>query len=409
MGPAAAYLAATRRQQPAFILRDHYGKLFEDLQARLRTFGATPRFDVTYSSERTCETIRSGGDQIVIYDQYLGQTFNQLNRLHANAVSPDEARVYAYKVAAEFAQIDGQPRLAASLAIAHVANREAALTHRKDGDLVRRMRIGALQEAYVIAHEAFHTIVEHRVEWRAQMLGDARRDFLTNYYLRAIRHLEDSRHPDIDTIAPMYLRQMELFGRDDALVEECLCDTLAMAVICPHPDQQAEITQLEEVRDAIFFALRHLRLLALIRHAVREQRNDAAGDPDWLDPYLVRTQFVQWSLGQFPPLQALRTSEIHSRFEAAQTRYSIFVEDPVLYQLPAIIQELAERDLPLPPDGDAVVDALLQHPERARRVAALGEQFFVHEPGVMTQEFYDARWQELSALLDPATAGPDDE
>lgn len=402
MSKAAAYLAATRRQRPAFILRDHYQTFFIDLQSRLAPFGATPEFDLAYSSERTCETITINGQQVVIYDQYLGQTFNQLNRLHLNSLEPREARIYAYKIAAEFAQIDGQPRLAAVLAMAHFANRDSAQTHTKDSDIAHRMRIGALQEAYVMAHEAFHTIIEHQVAWREQMLRDARHDFINNYYLRAISHFENVEHPDRDTILPMYLKQMGLFGNDDALVEECICDTLAMAIICPLPKQQVSISQLKEARDAIFFALRHLRLLAMIRNDVREQRSEHVLDDAWLDPYLIRTQFVGWTLRQFPPLQPLATADQQMQFDAAQARYSTFVEDPVMYELPTFIKGYAERQFPDAHEqelGNKLTDLLLQYPEQARRFEHLGEKFFIIDPNTITQDFYDSRWRELESVM----------
>lgn len=403
MGPAAAYLAATRREMPAFLARDYYRSIFDGLQTSLSSYGATPEFDLTYSAERTCETIRTGERQIVIYDQYLGQTFNQLNRLHFNATDPHEARIYAYKVAAEFAQIDGQTRLGAVLAMAHVANRDGAIGHRKDTDVAHRMRITALQEAFVMAHEAFHTIVERQAAWREQMLSDARADFLKNFYLSAITRLEKANHPNLDTIAPMYLKQMELFGSDDALVEECLCDTLSMSVICPHPDRSPSIGQVEDARDAIFFALRHLRLLAFVRHAVHERRPGFVANDAWLNPYLVRTQFVQWALGQFPPLRALRTPEMLTRFELAQERYSKFVEDPILFELPTAIAEYANKVYPEAHErelGDALTDTLLQHPEQAQRMSQLGEKFFITDPASMSHEFYDTRSRALQALMD---------
>lgn len=403
MGPAAAYLAATRREMPGFLARDYYRSIFDGLQTSLRSYGATPDFDLAYSAERTCETIRTGGRQIVIYDQYLGQTFNQLNRLHFNATEPREARIYAYKVAAEFAQIDGQPRLGALLAMAHVASRDGAIGHRRDTDIARRAQITALQEVYVMAHEAFHTIVERQAAWREQMLRDARADFLKNFYLSAITRLEEVNHPDLDTIAPMYLRQMELFGSDDALVEECLYDTLSMSVICPHPDRSPSIGQVEEARDAIFFALRHLRLLAFIRHTVHERRPGFVVNDAWLDPYLVRTQFVQWALGQFPPLHALRTPEMLKRFELAQERYSKFVEDPILFELPTAIAEYENKVYPEAHErqlGDALTDTLLQHPKLTQRMSELGEKFFITDPDSMSQEFYDTRLLALQAWLD---------
>jgi hypothetical protein len=401
MRTAEAYLAATRREVPALVARDHYAATFAHLQSGLSSFGAAPEFFVTFSPERTCETVRIKGRTVVIYDQYLGQTFNQLNRLHANSTNPFEAVVYSCKVAGEFAEIDGQIGLAGALSTAYALHRHRASTHRSDVDVARRMRVGATQEAYVMAHEAFHSILEQQPQWLVEMVSDARGDFLNNYYLPMLVELGKTDAESLNQQGDVYLDQIRRFAEDDALVEECICDTLAISLFV------VGAQDLEESRSAIYFALRHLRLLAIIRQAVRAVRSSQADDDFWINPYLVRMQFLKWTLEKIPNLSKVwNDDEAQGRFTAEQQRYDEYVERPILNTLPAIIDQLSSHEI----DGKRLIDGFdadflsflwEDRSQMAEAMKKLGESFFVKPWDQITNDNYPKLWEELKKAIGP--------
>lgn len=214
--------------------------------------------------------------------------------------------------------------------------------------------------------------------WLAQAIGDARRDFLTNYFLPRVIEIERSFPPeDVEVAAKAMLEQIELFAKDDALVEECVCDTMAVAGLWHSLVDRAKLDS-GAVRSGIFFALRHLRLLAFIRsHA-----DHLCGEPQpegWLNHYVCRTQFLQWMMRQFEPLSTLHSTDAaDADFIAEQQRYERFVDDPILFKLPARLDRdrIASTVEHLPQDFDAlnrIIDDLLMHRELTEALEQVGE------------------------------------
>jgi len=124
--------------------------------------GPSPELFITYSSDRKCELIRIAKSIYLVYDQYLGQSFNQLNRI-------------------QFA-LHGEQRLSQGYACKYVAERLVCLGHtgpaaffamvakqfeqnvkaggnpfrlpKKDDEI--RIGLTGTQELFVMAHELAH-------------------------------------------------------------------------------------------------------------------------------------------------------------------------------------------------------------------------------------------------------------
>ena len=60
-----------------------------------------PHLVIVYSLQRSHELVRIDGERYLIYDQYLGQTFNMLNRIWANSEDARDGEMYALKLLAE--------------------------------------------------------------------------------------------------------------------------------------------------------------------------------------------------------------------------------------------------------------------------------------------------------------------
>src|SRR6266850_3499064 len=99
-----AYLSASRRLKPppSRALLAQYRSMYDSIVANIPRHDDTPELFVTYSSERRCEFIRVAGKEYLVYDQYLGQTFNRLNRIQfAKHGAQSLSRSIACKILAE--------------------------------------------------------------------------------------------------------------------------------------------------------------------------------------------------------------------------------------------------------------------------------------------------------------------
>jgi hypothetical protein len=179
-----AYLAATRRLRDEFIPHGYYAQLHDRICAAMGGFAPLPGLHVTYSTERTCETLELADGRIIIYDQYLGQTFNQLNRLHLNGRDPNDMTTYGCKLLAERLQLIGCLEQSLALAATYrIRQHEAVNSFREDRDLKQRLQWTLIQESFVVVHELFHNVLHRDRAWRADAIRDARGDFYTNRLL----------------------------------------------------------------------------------------------------------------------------------------------------------------------------------------------------------------------------------
>ncbi|WP_426256982.1 hypothetical protein [Sphingomonas sp. DC2300-3] len=396
------YLAATRRLRDEFVARGYYAKLHQSIRAAMAGFAPLPDLHVTYSTERTCETLDLTGGRIVIYDQYLGQTFNQLNRLHLNGSDPEDMTTYGCKLLAERAQLLGCLEQSLAFAAAYrVRQHEASNAHREDRDLKKRLEWTLIQESYVVVHELFHSVLHRDPAWRAAAIRDARADHYRNRLLPIVQRA--AREGEGDTAYRGSLgRQIALFLTSDALVEECVCDTLAVPVIWLMFKDQCDV---RTIRSAIFFALRNLRLLALINHYGDTLLPGEHGR-DVLEPYLVRTGFLQWMMQSFEPFTRTVSSDWDDApFMAEQERHETLIADPVYGRLWGFVEDLRARSF-APPDYRAAsetharIDILIGNARLRRPSEAHGEAYFTHDLGTLDPNAYAARKATFLAEVD---------
>lgn len=161
------YIAEARRTlRPAPALVTQYEKYYEWITAHTTPIGQNPALYITYSSDRKCELITIEETAFLVYDQYLGQSFNRLNRIqYASHSASMLSQAFASKFLAERLLSLGQTGLAAFFALVaqqfHTnATADGNPFKLADATDIVRSGITASQEIFVMAHEVAH----HR--WR---------------------------------------------------------------------------------------------------------------------------------------------------------------------------------------------------------------------------------------------------
>lgn len=157
------YVAASRRTKGTnAALVAAYEKSYLNITSQTTPLGDHPTLFVTYSADRKCELITLGSQNYLVYDQYLGQSFNRLNRIQfATHSAAALSQAYACKFIAERLLCLGLPAPAAFFALASRGLEEDA--HAKGNpfavpteiESVRVCLTGA-QELFVMAHELAH-------------------------------------------------------------------------------------------------------------------------------------------------------------------------------------------------------------------------------------------------------------
>ncbi|WP_145477836.1 hypothetical protein [Stenotrophomonas rhizophila] len=177
-----AYLDATRRRKSAGAeLSLVYQNLFASLAAG---FGERkPQFVTVYSTACAAELVRVGGSQYVVYDQHLGQVFNQLNRIYfATSNQGPLVLAFAYKRLAHLSVTKGSLKLATLMAMvyARINTDVKSSGDPYTSDLTEeraRLAYTLCQEITVIAHELGHVAMQSD-EGRCKAVEDALRDHL---------------------------------------------------------------------------------------------------------------------------------------------------------------------------------------------------------------------------------------
>jgi hypothetical protein len=158
-----AYVDAARRSRPATAaLQDYYGQVYEHLLRFLKDRSNAPILHVAYTIDRRSEFLTLGGQGYIIHDQYLGQSFNKLNRiLFARHGSAKLSQSYASKWLAERFVTLGCLKLGL---FAGLLCRQFEARAHEDGDpndipaetTSQRQQITTVQECFVMGHELAH-------------------------------------------------------------------------------------------------------------------------------------------------------------------------------------------------------------------------------------------------------------
>ena len=283
------YIRATRRnltedQTPAF-----YSAISASIQKLLRM---NLGFRFVHSSRRECETVPLEGRIWLIYDQYLGQTFNMFNRIYFNAADPNCARMYSLKLCAEEFCSYGRHDLALWFATMYFEMERRNQSYREEADLLLRGSYTLAQEVFVILHEVVHQLVlngpieqqfDHISELDHRRVMEAANVYLhPDFDRRVVPVLHDPPAADI-LLNEMILKEPTSLGLEPSvseavcgpricLGEECFCDVTAIILsryVLADLHANAQVAPISS-----FICLHYLRLMSVLKTQVAEACED---------------------------------------------------------------------------------------------------------------------------------------
>ncbi len=283
------------------------------------------RLLVLYSHAGQAETVSLDGERIVIYDQYLGQIMNRLNRLLFENAPVTEVDAYLCKLFALRYLCAGLPREALEYAALYHAWSDR-LTDSDPATSAERRKFTLAQECFVLAHEIAHCIFQEErkptlraVSWwvvstrteareadelRAQIppddfplsylrdfyaaldrrFGEATADELAD---REARRPEDILPPDVlDPTAESFLEMLTRALAEPRLAEECACDAVALNVATQWARRHLRMSAAQALSAAVV-GLHHLRLLRHIEGLAASRGPDRRQE---INPLLYETQ-----------------------------------------------------------------------------------------------------------------------
>lgn len=339
-----------------------------------------PELVTCYSTERTCEFVSMKDREYIIYDQYLGQTFNMLNRVYFNSKDKYDIVSYAYKVLAEIYHFSSQTELSQLCLIAYIENIKQHTSYQSEQNPAVRTIYTYFQELFVLMHEVAHW---HLLSKDKTGIINIKRDLLTDYY-QAMLNLNDPERTnsilsDMDAVLDNsrssfheyvdpelykeldasieatqneYLRAaMELIKTSDDFIEECICDEIAANFLKPLMFSMYGIDA-EECLQIIYLGLQNLELLTILRaEALKNKENKKI--PTYLIELNLRNGYfrniVPLSLGDF---DSKGKQKYHERFVSTNRKFTKIIKDPVLFLLTNALNDLKQMDL----KGEAPMD-----------------------------------------------------
>lgn len=270
------YVRASRRNHPdQKIMHDYYTALYTLIKLQFPAYITFPKLFVSYSSDRRCEQARIQDSTYIIYDQYLGQGFDRLNRiLKAKQSWHDLTVSFALKCLAQKLITRGATHNALIYAIHHddILNRvkEAGnpFAFSKEEETYISM-LTMVQECFILSHEFSHFLISH-----GSSLEENGCDRVYAEALKlisqplSVTHLKESTKrygkkwtSQTKEHYQSFTERMVSFFKDSRkkLLPEMLCDQLAtkhaMRVIYEFYDVPMDI-----ICEGIFLAFKHSRM-----------------------------------------------------------------------------------------------------------------------------------------------------
>lgn len=336
-----------------------------------------PELVTCYSTERTCEFVSMKDKQYIIYDRYLGQTFNMLNRIYFNSKDKYDIISYAYKILAENYHFSSQTELSQLCLIAYIENKKQHTSYKSEHNLATRAIYTYFQELFVLLHEVAHW---HLLGRDNTGIINIKRDLLTDYY-QAMHKLNDPERTNsilsdidavlghargsfygyidlelykkldasIEAVHNEFLRAaIELIKTSDDFIEECICDEIAVKFLKPLMFSMYGIDT-EECLQIIYLGLQNLELLTFLRSEALENKSV----PTYLIELYLRNGYfrniVPLSLGDF---DLKGKQKYHESFVSTNRKFSKIIKDPVLFLLTNAMNDLKQMDL----KGKAPID-----------------------------------------------------
>lgn len=133
-----------------------YQGVISSLNALASRLNLSTEFKIVYSASRRVELIKISGTSWIIYDQYMGQTMNLLNRIFIEAQDKQASIIYFHKILAERLLEVG--RLEEALHCATIYHNYRKELNPKKLNEGWRFLLTDIQEAFLLHHEFGHVV-----------------------------------------------------------------------------------------------------------------------------------------------------------------------------------------------------------------------------------------------------------
>ncbi|MEZ4920507.1 MAG: hypothetical protein R2792_15505 [Saprospiraceae bacterium] len=121
---------------------------------------ASPELIVVRSQNRVCEILAINKDEYLIYDEYLSNSFDILNRLLYNSQNEYERYSYLKKITAEYLNLNRMDNLALVYAMSAKIELGNSRSYLNDRNEIRRMQISKIAEVFALSHELAHSFLK---------------------------------------------------------------------------------------------------------------------------------------------------------------------------------------------------------------------------------------------------------
>lgn len=233
-----------RQKEAGFLKKDLHEK--EIFRALCRIFGEVPvEFRLCNTYARTSCMITINGKQILLYDVYLTETFNGMNLMYLKGSGQQSMEKYCCRLVAD--QLFSMGRYDGSLyMICEYVNRKPyseGESFEKSAE-EKAIRYAVIQQWVIIGHELGHWFIRNNMR-KEQMISD-KKELLQEIF----SHGKTADNKEV------FRKQIQA---DDDIAEECFCDGAAAMMVT---DALKDHYSIEEICEAVFLTIEHVRILA---------------------------------------------------------------------------------------------------------------------------------------------------
>lgn len=287
--PINRYISQARLNHPDQVNTELYRLLLGDVFEKIvRQFGLTINLKLIYTPSRRAERLKINGESWLIYDQYLGQTFNILNRIFFNAEGEKESITYFHKYISEKTLEYGKSELGIELSNVYANGREC-LRNTFYGD-PKRTVFTIISEKFAIFHELSHEILEsgddsvrffteliditlqesrksHASETAESIIDAFRQSDPAAYHDAPLDEVIADTLANFDSPEGIFAREAYQIALDDQEVkEEIFCDFLACEIVLM--DHAGDNKDLKDTICALYVASYHLKTIDFVDRGI---------------------------------------------------------------------------------------------------------------------------------------------
>jgi len=357
------YISTSRKILDKPINNQRYESILKDLHGERRI---DLNLQTIFSLNRKTEIAELKKVKYLIYDQYLGQTFYELNRIFFGAPRDEIGLCYSFKLIGENLQLRNY--LNASLFFAHYFTNFYPYFKEIKKFEKEVLMFSTIQEYFVIAHEISHEIVANHVN---ENLFETTRKLLTKNHVEIfdkINLTEESITKSyvnslIETMRfPEELREsvqsqskivfkgglQEYISKTKYLIndrkdfiEEIICDEIATNMVL-----KLNISSPETVIRAIHIGLFNLRLLSIADRMISQIKDKSQSINDYFFESNIRLNVFRKNFETTLRIKYKKTDlkRFLDLLESDTNRYTKLIANPMLFSTQTDVNEISKQE-----------------------------------------------------------------